>query len=127
MGIHEAADVVVIRTGGVSARRVRKIVNEALASMADTIINSVKGIIMANMNDLMAGLATLQAGQTETLKDLARLIEQGDTSGALNVVNGLIDTNSQMDAQIEAVSPEPAAPPTDGGAPAESGVSTPAE
>jgi hypothetical protein len=67
--------------------------------------------IMANMADLMGKISELQAGQTESLKDVQRLIQQGDTQGAVDAVQGLIDQNTQLDAAVEAASPEPTEPP----------------
>lgn len=86
-------------------------------------IDELKEFLMANMSDLMAKVAELQAGQTETLKDVRRLIEQGNTDAAIAQVQDLIDKNTQLDAEVEAASPEPAppappveepAPPTEG-------------
>jgi cell division protein YceG involved in septum cleavage len=71
--------------------------------------------LMANQADLAAKLAELQSGQTELLKDVRRLITEGDTSGAITVLDDVIAKNATADAEVEAASPEPA-PPVDGGA-----------
>jgi hypothetical protein len=62
-----------------------------------------------SMADLMTKVAELQAGQTEALKDVRRLIEAGNTAAAVAAVQSLIDTNTQMDAEVEAAAPEPPA------------------
>jgi len=62
---------------------------------------------MATMTDLMAKIAEAQADLVETLKDVQRLIAQGDTQPAIDALQQVIDTNTQTDAAVEAVSPEP--------------------
>jgi DUF917 family protein len=66
--------------------------------------------LMANMADLMAKIAELQSGQTESLKDVQRLIASGDTAGAVDAVQALVDQNTALDAAVEAASPEPTTP-----------------
>jgi hypothetical protein len=67
--------------------------------------------LMPNMADLLAKLATLQTGQVESLKDVRRLIADGDTTAAISAVDALIATNEELDAEVEAASPEPTVPP----------------
>jgi stage III sporulation protein SpoIIIAA len=79
--------------------------------------------IMATIADTMALIAQLQSGQTETLKDVQRLIAAGDTTAANAALQAAIDKNTEIDAAVEAASPEPTAPPADGGA--DGNLSTP--
>lgn len=66
---------------------------------------------MADMADLNAKIDELQAGQTELLKDVRRLIAGGDTSGAIAKLDSVIGDAAAVDAEVEAVSPEPVPAP----------------
>jgi stage III sporulation protein SpoIIIAA len=68
--------------------------------------------IMATIADTMALIAQLQDGQTETLKDVQRLIAAGDTTAANTALQAAIDKNTEIDVAVEAASPEPPAVPT---------------
>jgi len=74
---------------------------------------------MSNMADLLSKIAALQTGQTELLKDVRRLIADGDTSAAAAMVDELIAKNEQLDTEVEAAAPEATAPPVGGEQPAE--------
>jgi hypothetical protein len=67
-------------------------------------------VLMAGQAELMAKIAELQSGQTELLKDARRLIEAGDTSGAISKLDEVIAANFNLDSEIEAASPEPTTP-----------------
>ena len=63
--------------------------------------------LMAGQAELMAKIAELQGGQTELLKDARRLIQAGDTSGAITKLDEVIASNTALDAEVEAAAPEP--------------------
>jgi hypothetical protein len=79
-----------------------------IQAIADTI--RIGEVLMANMADLLARITDLQSGQTELLKDVRRLIEAGDTSGAISQLDQVITANEQLDTEVEAASPEPTEP-----------------
>jgi hypothetical protein len=93
-----------------TADAVREIVVAALAAATTQI---EQGEDMANA-EIMAQLAELQDGQTETLRDLQRLIEDGNPTAAVDKIKELIATNTAMDDAIETASPEPAPADQDG-------------
>ena len=70
--------------------------------------------VMASMGDLMGRITDLQSGQTELLKDVRRLIQQGDTSAALAKLDEVIASNTELDAEVEAAAPETVTPPEGG-------------
>lgn len=67
--------------------------------------------LMANMADLLARITVLQDGQTELLKDVRRLIAEGNTDAAVARVDELIAKNTELDTEVEAASPEAAPTP----------------
>lgn len=77
------------------------------------LINGMEQRIMANMTELKAKLAELVAANIELAKDLQRLIAEGNTAEAIARVQSVIDSLAEMDAAIEAVSPEPAGAPVE--------------
>jgi hypothetical protein len=78
--------------------------------------------LMANQADLMAKIADLQAGQTELLKDARRLIDAGDTSGAIAKLDEVIASNQQLDTEIETAAPEATEPPATPETPTDEGL-----
>lgn len=105
---------VIIEAAGVSARRLRRIVTEIVDSAAETIIQRME-TIMADLADLNAKIDELEAGQVELAKDVRRLLTQGDTAAAIARLDTVISGSAAVDSEVEAVSPEPTAPPADGG------------
>lgn len=108
MDSHQPAPVVVIHAAGVSARKVRQIVTEAITSATATIISTLGGI-MADMRDLESKIDQLEAGQVEMAKDVRRLLTQGDTSSAIARLDAVIGDEAALDTEVEAASPEPTA------------------
>jgi hypothetical protein len=70
--------------------------------------------LMAGQAELMAKIAELQSGQTELLKDARRLLAAGDTTAAMEKLDEVIASNTQLDTEIEAAAPETPATPEPG-------------
>lgn len=97
----------------VTAEQVRTIVTDVVGRAA----TEIEETDMSRNDDLMAEIAQLQAGQTQTLVDLQRLLtDTGAPQTALDAVKALIDQNTSIDGMINAADPAPA---TDGTASAE--------
>jgi hypothetical protein len=80
--------------------------------------------IMSRIDAVLEKIAEVKASQTELIKDVRRLIADGDTTAALASLDELLASTESLDVEVEAASPEPAPEPPTEEPPAEP---TPAE
>lgn len=86
-------------------------VEEVMADLAD---------VLAKVTEVSASVQAVNDVVVETLKDVQRLISQGDTQPAVDALSGVVDSLNEvktklqdMDAAVEGASPEPTEPPTE--------------
>lgn len=76
--------------------------------------------VLAKVGEVNTAVGSLMETATETLKDVQRLVAQGDTQPALDALEGVItnltaakDKVAEADAAVEAASPETPTPPAE--------------